>query len=121
MQQGWHESIQRVFTFKKEKTYGKSFYTLSVVIKITERWWDGLDNCNVAWSGQKFFTKDKLWRGGGELAFGLEKQQESGGMDDILLKSLWIRRKEQSDVGIMVLGICCRLPIDNNFVAGMIK
>lgn len=25
---------------------------------------------------------------GGELAFGLEKQQESGGMDDILLKSL---------------------------------
>lgn len=65
-----------------------------VVIKITGTWQDGLDNRHDAWRGQKIFRKDKPWRDGGELALGLKKHLASGGMDDTLLKSLSIRRKE---------------------------
>ena len=71
--------------------------------RITEMCWDSSHNWSAAMDGYKLFRKDRLGRQGGETV--LYMRQQLGcmelclGMDDVPVRSLWVRIRGQTDCG----------------------
>lgn len=71
------------------------------LIGITEMCWDSSHNWSAAVN--KLFRKDRLGRQGGRTVFYMRQQlkcmQLCLGMDDVSVRSLWVRIRGQTDVG----------------------
>ena len=84
------------------------------VIGITEMWWDGSHDWNIGMDRFKLFRKDRQWKRGGSAALLINNQLESMelhlGIDEELTERLWVRVKGKAEEGDIVVGVCYRLP-----------
>lgn len=83
------------------------------IIGITETSWDCLHNWNVAGDEYRPFMQDRQGRWGGCVLYVRvywECTELCLGKDDEPNNSLWVRILGQTNVGNIVLVVCCRLP-----------
>ncbi|TRZ09133.1 hypothetical protein HGM15179_017974 [Zosterops borbonicus] len=84
------------------------------LIVITETWWNSSHDWNVDMKGYTLFRRDRSGRCSGEVALSarlhLECMELCLGVDDKQVESLWVRIKRQTSKGDTVVGVCYRLP-----------
>ena len=82
------------------------------LVGITETWWDGSHDWSVAMKEYSLYRKDRKGRQGVGVALYVRKQLEcielSLGMDKEPTESLWVRIKERTGTGDMIMGVCYR-------------
>eukprot|EP00075_Anas_platyrhynchos_P019479 XP_027308732.1 uncharacterized protein LOC101793245 [Anas platyrhynchos] len=84
------------------------------VVATTETWWDDSHDWSVAIDGYKLFRRDRRGRRGGEVALCFRKWIDC---EELCLRnscdqveSLWVKIKDQSSKGYLVVGVCYRPP-----------
>ena len=88
------------------------------LVAITETWWDCSHDWRIAMDGYKPFRKDRQGRRGVCVAFYVRESfdvVEFAAVDD-KVESLWVRIKGRTDMADILVGVCYRLPNQNEEV-----
>ncbi|XP_050769715.1 macrophage immunometabolism regulator-like [Gymnogyps californianus] len=84
------------------------------LVGITETWWDSSHDWSVAMEGYSIFRKDRPGRRGGGVALYVRDQLECMelclGMDEETAERLWVRMKDKTGKGGIVMVACYRPP-----------
>ena len=84
------------------------------LVGITETWWDGSHDWSVAMEGCRFSRKGRMGRRGGEAVLHGREQLECMelclGTDEEPTESLWVRIKERTGKGDIIMPVCYRPP-----------
>ena len=90
------------------------------LIAITETWWDKSHNWNTVIEGYRLFRRDRQGRRGGGVPLYVRKWIDC---EELCLRnshnqveSLWVKIKDRSSKGRLVVGVCYRPPDQGELV-----
>ena len=82
------------------------------LVAITETWWDNSHDWSAVMDGYKLFRRDRQGRKGGGVALYIKDcfDVEELGVGNDKVECLWVRIRGKACRGDILVGVCCRLP-----------
>ena len=82
------------------------------LVAITESWWDHSHDCSAVMDGYKLFRMERQGRNGGGVVLYIKDcfDVEELGVENDKVECLWVRIRGKACRGNILVGICYRLP-----------